>query len=89
MTGVELIAKERQEQIEKHKWNDTDYISGELVQAALFCMKPTVYVWPKGWSKYFKQKIEDKCALDQLVIAGAFIAAEIDRIQSDNKESHV
>lgn len=85
MTGIDLIAEERREQIEKHGWNperDAKYYSnGELLQAALFCISPTACTWPEGWDEYFKNKIINNSRTDQLKKAGAFIAAEIDRMR--------
>lgn len=85
-TGIELITKERDEQINKHKWNETDddYKSGELVEAALFCLDSQFEFldrWPEGWQDHFKQRIKQKSRIDQLKVAGAFLAAEIDRLQ--------
>jgi hypothetical protein len=43
MTGIELIAQERKEQIEKHGFTfekyDQYYVNGELLQAACFCLE--------------------------------------------------
>lgn len=88
-TGIELIAQERQEQIEKHGWdlsNDADYGKGELIDAARFSLTPgKQFLWPWhdfGIGTHFKEKIEKKQRLQQLIVAGAFIAAEIDRLQN-------
>lgn len=83
LTGAQMIAKERQEQIEKHGWSldqDQYYANGELAQAALYCMEPDHFEWPRKWDGYFKNKIDSKSDINQLVVAGAFIAAEIDRL---------
>jgi hypothetical protein len=91
MTGIELIAIERKEQIEKHGWDltrDEDYKSGELVQAAIFCLNPTNSVlWPwhdNGIGTHFYHKILGKTDQQRIVIAGAFCAAELDRLQYIN-----
>jgi hypothetical protein len=123
--AVELIAKERQRQIEIEKWDyshDADYGNGELIGAAACYAvnalnkdreKPfaraQVYDEPEtdfmvnngdrgdrrlnkgGWrdawpwdAEYDKRKKHDK--MRSLVIAGALIAAEIDRLlQSKQK----
>lgn len=81
--GIELIAKERQEQIEKHGWNiekDKCYKSEELLKAALFCIDQKRFEFPWGWIEKFRTKIVRKNRVQQLIVAGAFIAAEIDRI---------
>jgi len=82
-TGIDLIAEERAEQIEKHGFdikNDEDYGNRELLQAALFCMG--YEGWPSNWMDHFKKKIENKSVIEQLTVAGAFIAAEIDRLKA-------
>ncbi len=83
LTGAQLIAKERQEQIEKHGWsldNDQHYKHQQLKQAALYCLMPDFFSWPQGWIEKFKIKIDNKSKIEQLTVAGAFIAAEIDRL---------
>jgi hypothetical protein len=85
MTGIELITQEREEQINKHGWslkNDTDYLHNELIKAALFAINPEQFEWPFYWHEDFRNKIINKPnAIERLKIAGALIAAEIDRIQ--------
>lgn len=84
-TGIELIAEERQEQIEKHGWdlrNDSDYKDEELLKAALFCIDQKRFEWPFGWIVNFRSKIIRKSRVDQLKVAGALIAAEIDRLNN-------
>jgi hypothetical protein len=87
-TGIELIAKERKEQIEKHGWdseNDSLHRDGELVLAAKYAIKP--YDDLKGIRCYsnwegFTEKVKEKQKIERLAIAGALIAAEIDRLQN-------
>lgn len=93
-TGIELIAEERQEQIEKHGFDvnrDTKYYQNqELIQAALFCIAQRDNMWPISinihwpltWDEELKTKIENKDRVNQLRVAGALIAAEIDRLQN-------
>lgn len=85
MTGVEQIAEERKEQIEVHGFNvnyDRHYSHNELIKAALFAINPEQFEWPFYWDEKFRDKIIDKPNIkERLRIAGAFIAAEIDRIQ--------
>ena len=84
-TGVELIAIERQEQIEKHGFDvtkDQGYSKGELIKAALFAINPNQFEWPYYWMEEFRNKILAKTTeIERLKVAGALIAAEIDRIQ--------
>ena len=92
-TGIELIAEERREQIEKHGFSvieDAEYYKNmELVQATLFCIDQgvpngfglkTYKLWPANWDKRFEYKILAKTELEQLAVAGAFIAARMDQI---------
>jgi hypothetical protein len=83
-TGTELITEERKEQVEKHGWNlknDSDYSNEELLKAALFCVDQKRFEWPWFWQSKFRDKVLMKTRVEQLTEAGAFIAAEIDRIQ--------
>ena len=92
MTGIELIAQERAEQLEKHGWtseHDAKHDSGALavVAATLAVMHTDSKVTdPEAkhgsdnnpWGLEAKLKTD---AIHSLQIAGALIAAEIDRIQ--------
>lgn len=93
-TGIELIAEERQEQIEKHGFsleNDQYYSNGELIEASKFCIeqakkpKPEYETckWPENWDDYFEDKIRNKTTVGKLTVAGAFLMAENDRIGSN------
>lgn len=103
-TGIELIAEERQRQIEKEGWtkeHDAQHVNNELANAAAtYAMDPEcrealtklVYdceltkippTWP--WSdELYKPSPDDR--IKELMKAGALIAAEIDRLNSE-KES--
>jgi len=86
-TGIELIAKERDEQINKHGFNvtrDSGYAANQLIKAALFAINPDQFEWPYYWLESFRNKIMKKHILDRLVVAGALIAAEIDRLNAIN-----
>lgn len=86
-TGIELIAEERQRQIEKG-WSlghDQRHGNGELLKAAETYITPEHYdngcptrrekLWP------FNTKFKGgESRIDELVKAGALIAAEIDRL---------
>ena len=93
-TGIELIREERQEQITKHgriinddvKFN----ISGQLADGAYGLIEfsdeeyPSdriSYFKPPGWDSKIWEHMCKKSYKDRLIIAGALIAAEIDRIQ--------
>jgi hypothetical protein len=94
--GIELIAAERHEQIEKHgRTIELDLLQNqnyELAYAAdLLCGPPTqeidcctdllVMTILKDWDQSILRKMTAKPYKDRLIIAGALIAAEIDRIQ--------
>lgn len=87
MVGIENIRQERIDQIEKHKWNDDGHTNGELIQAALFAIDPMKFDWPEGWSYDFMLKIKGKSKFNRLAVAGALLAAEMDRIIKSVNES--
>ena len=84
MTGIELIAQERKEQIEKHKWNDKFNINYELLKMAHTALTNCEDEWPENFSTIYRDKILSKPRIEQLAIAGALIAAEIDRLNASN-----
>lgn len=99
-TGIELIAKERQEQIEKHGWSlshDSNYQSKELQQAAYYCLMLAGYKgykgqnrhWPDDWSSHFEHKIINKSVIEKLMVAGAFLMAENDRRRDALHRYHI
>ena len=91
MTGIELIAKERKEQLEKHGIsvkNDAQFNS--MMQFNGLCALPIATIGliddsfqhvPMHWDKKRLDKMRKKQYKERLIIAGAFIAAELDRIQ--------
>jgi len=84
-TGIELITKERDEQINKHGFDvtkDSGYADNELIKAALFAINPNQFEWPFYWQEIYRDKIMKKHILDRLAVAGALIAAEIDRLNA-------
>lgn len=88
-TGIELIAIERQEQVEKHGFttkSDLQYSEGELIQVARFCLGIDEY--PDNWDLNVGERISKKPHLKQLIIAGALISAEIDRLNAIGKQSN-
>lgn len=92
-TAIELIEKEREEQIKKHGFSlEKDamyYKNGELLQAAAFCKeqamkklfgnKEELIKWPARWDTYFEDKVRNKPVIEQLTVCGAFYLAELDR----------
>lgn len=93
-TGVELIAEERQRQIEVEGWtaeHDDNHIYGDLARAAACYAMPhddrrvddtfvgIPILWP--WAaNWWKPSPENR--IRELQKAGALIAAEIDRISA-------
>lgn len=87
-TGIELIAEERQRQIEKEGWtseHDAKHKNGELAHAAATYAMTDLYgdyvpnTWPfeKSWYKPTPNN-----RIRELQKAGALIAAEIDRLNA-------
>lgn len=94
-TGIEMIAAERERQISRENWtseHDDEHKDGELaIAAACYASPQTFYkmIWkntsvisfvdPFPWEPEFDKRTKHdrkKC----LAIAGALIAAEIDRL---------
>ncbi len=86
-TGIELIAQERKEQIEKHGHDAQDWQSGQLIVAAQASILGNPKAFPKWWQENspFVDKICAKPLKERLVIAGALLAAEIDRINVEQE----
>lgn len=91
ISGIEIIMAERHEQLNVHEFtivNDKLMNSnGELIKAAEFCISiyngnPDPDLFPDNWNPIFKEKwLRSKTPSQLLAIAGAFMAAELDRIQ--------
>lgn len=90
MTGIELIAKERHEQIEKHGHTTEKDVGNnnneQLIQAVFGLIHHKYGEMPDEWDFEVVQKMMLKSLKDRLIIAGALIAAEIDRINFDTKQ---
>jgi hypothetical protein len=92
-SGVELIAQERIEQQVKHKITIDDDVKlnghGELRVAARTLLRKTckkvLQGFPGSWNDETCDHMAKKSYKDRLIIAGAFIAAEIDRIQAEEE----
>lgn len=91
--GVKLIATERQKQIDKHGFTAEHhakhpewYEQGQLKQASatmiLFDVMPDDLFLevPENWDKDWFYKLLTRSPFERLVIAGALIAAELDRL---------
>lgn len=87
-TGAELITIERQEQIEKHgRTVELDVEQNKIHQLRIAAQKlvdvPSVRYEgkPDGWDETIWIKMCDKSYTERLIIAGALIAAEVDRMK--------
>jgi|GEM_PF-1843262 len=92
-SGVELIAYERLEQIEKHGRtieHDQNNRAAQLISAAVHLIgRHTVFDFdntedfvPIDWDEAIYQKMQGKSYKERLIISGALIAAEIDRLNN-------
>lgn len=82
MSGIDLIASERQRQIHELGWtsdHDDTHTNEELVSAAICYLFEDTTICPWPWPESAWNK--DKDTVRNLVKAGALIAAEIDRLQ--------
>lgn len=93
-TGIELITEERQKQIDKHGFtaehhflnSDKWYSKDQLKTAAKYLLDENInedelnnFV-PINWDKEWFVKLNKKESKKRLIIAGALIAAELDRL---------
>lgn len=91
--GVELIAKEYAEMRNKHGVTvEQDVLynaNGQLREAAvaLICDPKAgdITKLPCDWNSPICRHMAEKNYKDRLILAGAFCAAEIDRIQAETK----
>lgn len=88
LTGIELIAQERKEQIEKHgrtieadvKYNNRRQLTSGAKR--LIEIHPDPLNAPNDWDVDTWQRMCRKGYKERLIIAGALIAAEIDRLNN-------
>lgn len=103
-SGIELIAQERQEQLEKH-WRtitsdvelNGDYQLATAAVRMLFTPEDKGFdliqnfdiFRPLGWDDRIWRKMINKTYKERLIIAGALVAAELDRLQAiEMNENH-
>jgi hypothetical protein len=83
-TGDDLIADERFQQVMKHGRSIHDDLkvnpNGELVQMARALIEFNWGAAPKNWDRGLVDRMMNKTYSQRLVIAGALLAAEIDRV---------
>lgn len=88
-TGIELIAQERAEQIVKHgRTVEKDIDKNRNQQLSIAAAKLISYEMdipdffePKDWNGILWEHMISKPYKERLIIAGALIAAEIDRLR--------
>jgi hypothetical protein len=82
-TGLAMIAQERQEQLEiqgKYPVCDDGYTENQLIKVAISVLSGNCINYPTDWQYDWHKKTMAKTKTQQLAIAGALIAAEIDRL---------
>ena len=83
-TGIDLILAERWEQIRKHgRTIERDAIEnedGQLKYGAQALIAEIEEDFPSDWEKGLWDRLMAKPEIERLTIAGALIAAEIDRL---------
>lgn len=89
MYGIEQIREEREKQIGKHGYNlkhDQKHFNKELLFAALAYLNSAIYGTSVGHEDWPFENIywRPEGYIDCLKKAGAFIAAELDRINGSN-----
>lgn len=88
LTGIELIAKERAKQIEKHGHTiERDVIDNkfnQLTDAAIMLLMTDRHKLtpPSFWDVSIWKRMIDKSEKERIIISAALLAAEIDRIQT-------
>jgi hypothetical protein len=92
-TGIKLISDERKEQLEKHNRSlQEDYECNDrnqLAVAATWLIEGGIDMQqrtPSEWDEDIWLKMVRKSYKERLIIAGALIAAEIDRLQYGGSE---
>jgi hypothetical protein len=97
MTGIELVAKEREEQIKKHGYTVSKDVAHNSTPTGPFKMLPFRIMvgnlmgiiggvpYPENWSEEVISKLRSKTEIEKLAVAGAFICAEIDRLKALEK----
>ena len=81
-TGGELIVDERDRQVMNHNFTiESDarvYRNGELVNTARAIIDCNAELAPEGYLRTMAIKFIELPAVERLIVAGAFIAAQID-----------
>lgn len=81
--GVALIQAERNEQLNKHGYDaahDDTLQQDQLVDAAVALITEDPERWPQDMDRAVFNTASEKDTVGRLAVAGAFIAAELDRL---------
>lgn len=98
--GTQLISAERQKQIDKHgftaehhvnhpEWYESDQLKQAAITIILQDLMPhdLVSEVPENWDSHWFADLLDREPKERLIIAGALIAAELDRLDLIDKQS--
>jgi len=80
-TGIDLIAEERNRQIEKEGFSekhDLAYKNNELEEYAMFLLTGDVHYFPNGWDIEWKEKRFKRSRRENIIKAAALLAAHLD-----------
>jgi hypothetical protein len=83
-TGADRIVLERLEQIHKHKWtpeHDDQHVNGKMLDVAQCLMIGVEDCWGIHERVHKNNKLPYDQHIKCLTVAGALIAAEIDRVE--------
>jgi hypothetical protein len=88
-SGISLISAERLRQIEQEGFtaeHDAKHKLDELALAACYYAMPErmLFLFPANWHQHWAKR-DNKGRIRQLVTAGALVAAEIDRLNAEEK----
>lgn len=94
LTAIELIAKERQEQIEKHGYtrkHDKDYNQGTraLKLAATYALTGRDGDYPYNWDGTFASRISLKSEKETIIVAAALLTAYLEELLSQEIQSNL
>ena len=81
--GADLIIAERNEQLQKHGYDathDDALVNDELVDAAIALLTEDPVRWPEGLDRKVFNNASEKDTVGRFAVAGAFMAAELDRL---------
>lgn len=86
-TGIELIEAERQHHIDLGftLLSDQNYTNEELVKLAVFLLTMDERHFPENMDRGMIAKAQNRSDFENQIIAGALIAANLDRINGKSK----